>query len=152
MTIFIIAPELPVLRHPGLQLLERLGPQRVQAFQPVGPHLDEPRLVEDPQVARDPRLVELAALDDVVHRLLAAQQRLDDPAARLAPWLEDPRYPNGYVLITRSQKADLRAEGLLPPGALDTIEGALRRSPAFAVEFENRDAVVFRLARSGTPK
>ena len=77
---------------------------------------------------------------------------LEDPAKRLALWLGDPRYPRGYVLITRSQKADLRAEGLLPAGALDTIERALRRSPAFAVEFENRDAVVFRLARSEATK
>ena len=77
---------------------------------------------------------------DGIHRLLA------NPAVRLEAWLDDPRYARAYVLITRSQKADLEAEGILPAGALETLERALRQSPKFTVEFENRDATVFRLA------
>ncbi len=71
---------------------------------------------------------------------------LADPAVRLEAWLADPRYARAYILITRSQKADADAEGTLPVGALDRLEGALRGSPKFAMAFENSDAVVFTLA------
>ena len=71
---------------------------------------------------------------------------LVDPPTRLGEWLEDTRFGAGYVVITRSQKADVEAEGSLPPGALDRIESALRSSARFQIAYENRDAVIFELA------
>ncbi len=76
----------------------------------------------------------------------SVRRMLDDPAARLSEWFEDTRFGAGYVVITRSQKADIEAEGTLPPEALDRIESALRSSPRFKVALENPDAVIFELA------
>ena len=73
-------------------------------------------------------------------------EMLDDPATRLGEWFEDTRFGAGYLVITRSQKADIEAEGTLPFKALDRIESALRSSPRFKVAFENPDAVIFELA------
>jgi phosphate starvation-inducible membrane PsiE len=73
-----------------------------------------------------------------------------DPAGRISQWLVDPRYKRAYVLITRSQKADLSAGGPVPADTLDRIERSLRGSSKFSIAFENRDAVVFTLA-AGRP-
>ena len=69
-----------------------------------------------------------------------------DPADRLDDWLRDPRYTDAYVLLTRSQEFAVEASQSLPPGSVDRIESALRRSPRFVVAFSNADAVVFALA------
>ncbi len=69
-----------------------------------------------------------------------------DPAGRLSQWLAEPRYKRAYVLITRSQKADLALGGSLPADTLDRIERSLRASAKFSIAFENRDAVIFTLA------
>ena len=71
---------------------------------------------------------------------------LVDPAYRLQDWLSDPRYSDGYVLITKGQKFAVDAERYMPVGALDTIETGLRHSPAFRVAYDTGDAVVFVLA------
>ena len=71
---------------------------------------------------------------------------LADPVNRLEGWLADSRFTHAYVLITRSQKADVEAEGNLPRGSLESIESALRNSTRFVVAFENRDATIFTLA------
>jgi hypothetical protein len=71
---------------------------------------------------------------------------LFDPADRLEDWLTDPRYSDAYVLITRSQKIAVDTQRTMPPGSLDRVETALRRSPAFRVAYANSDATVFVLA------
>jgi hypothetical protein len=71
---------------------------------------------------------------------------LSDPADRLENWLRDPRYTDAYVLITRSQKIAVDTHQSMPPGSLDRIETALRRSPAFRVAHATTDATVFVLA------
>jgi hypothetical protein len=68
-----------------------------------------------------------------------------DPAGVLSNWLEDPRYTDAYILITRSQEIEVDITGLMPPGSLKSIESALRRSPQFTIAFENGDATVFAL-------
>ena len=73
-----------------------------------------------------------------------------DPAGRLSQWLAEPRYKRAYVLITRSQKADLASGGPLPSDTLDRIERSLRGSAKFSIAFENRDAVIFTLV-AGQP-
>src|SRR4029079_9591641 len=69
-------PQIAIAADPGVQLAKRRGPQRVQPAGPVGANADEPRLVEDAQVARDARLVNVQLGDDVVHRLLVPAQQL----------------------------------------------------------------------------
>ena len=83
--------------------------------------------------------IALEPLDDI--RALA-----DDPAGRLSEWLAEPSYKRAYVLITRSQKADLASGGPVSANTLDRIETSLRESPEFSIVFENRDAVIFTLA------
>src|SRR5262245_56432425 len=71
-------PQRPVLVDPRAELPERLRPQRVQTPRPVGPDLDEPGLLQDPQVPRHPGLVDVHFRDEVVHRLLTFEQGPDD--------------------------------------------------------------------------
>ena len=66
----------------------------------------------------------------------------------LAGWLSNTRFRAGFVIITRSQKAEAAELAILPPGAVDRIEGALLASPRFTVLYHDRDASVFTL--SGT--
>ncbi|PYI65817.1 hypothetical protein CVV68_16450 [Arthrobacter livingstonensis] len=68
---------------------------------------------------------------------------LKDPAATLAGWFSDPKYAGGYVIITRGQKIAVESGEAMPPGFLDTIEEALRRSKSFTVAYQTRDATVF---------
>jgi len=68
---------------------------------------------------------------------------LADPAAVLARWLSNPRYTEGYVLLTRSQKIETDTQSAMPDGSLQAIENALRRSPEFRVAFDTGDATVF---------
>ena len=62
-------------------------------------------------------------------------------------WLSNPEYAAAYLIITRSQKAELNLvpEGL-PKDALDHIEAALTDSPDFRLIFANADAKIFTLA------
>ncbi len=73
---------------------------------------------------------------------------LKDPVTVLHGWLADPRYAEGYLIITRSQKADIDATGLLPPGTLDRIENLLLASHQFKVLYHDKDAVVFTVPHS----
>jgi hypothetical protein len=68
-----------------------------------------------------------------------------NPAEVLGEWLSDPKYPEAYVILTRSQKAEADQIGALPKGMLDRIEGELRSSPAFRTVFDSDDAVVLTL-------
>lgn len=74
------------------------------------------------------------------------EQILRDPVGKLGDWLDNDEYAATYLLITRSMKIDVDANGPLPDGSLDDVERALRASPAFEVAFETTDGVVFRLA------
>ena len=70
---------------------------------------------------------------------------LADPADKLDDWLQDPRYTDAYMLITRSQKIAVDSQGSMPIGSLEEVENALRRSPQFRVAYDSGDAVVFEL-------
>ena len=72
---------------------------------------------------------------------------LADPVPTLYSWLTTPRYRQGYLIITRSQKAEADALGVFPKGALDRIESALLASPQFEVLYHDRDASVFTVGR-----
>ena len=75
------------------------------------------------------------------------EEVLADPARKLTAWLDNDDYADAYLLITRSQKNDVDISGPMPEGSIDDIEQALRASPNFRVAFQNRDAVVFELAK-----
>lgn len=70
-------PQLPVLAYPRIDISERLRPERVEALLSVGPHLHEPRLLEDAEVPRYARLVDIDVADNLVDRALAAAQDFD---------------------------------------------------------------------------
>ena len=75
-------PQVAVARDPAVELTERRRPQRVQPARALRPDLDESGLAQNPQVPGHAGLVDVDALDDVVHRALAVTQDVDDAAAR----------------------------------------------------------------------
>ena len=81
------------------------------------------------------------------------QRVVDDPVTVLARWLDNNKYAATYLLITRSQKAEVDQLSALPPGSLDKIEQALLKSSEFRIVFRNEDAIIFALAPAtgGTP-
>ena len=60
--------------------------------------------------------------------------------------MSNQRYALTYLLITRSQKANIDALGIMPAGSLDRIENALMVSGKFKVVYGNADAKIFILA------
>jgi hypothetical protein len=73
---------------------------------------------------------------------------LDRPVAKLTEWLSNPRYPQAYLLITRSQKEQIDAIGPLPRGSLARIEAAVLASPKFEVVYHDQDATLVRVKRT----
>lgn len=71
---------------------------------------------------------------------------MKDPADILTNWMNDSSYSAAYLIITRSQKANVEMLGLLPPGLLDRIEQTLAHSPKFKLVYSNGDAKIFKLA------
>jgi len=69
-----------------------------------------------------------------------------DPVGVFSAWMRDRRFPGAYLVITRSQKAEVAEVGVLPAHALSTIEERLLASRRFEVLYRNRDAIVFELA------
>ncbi len=78
---------------------------------------------------------------DERERILAA------PASVLSRWFQDPRWSDGYVIITRSQKAYVEALGIIPKSGLDEIELALLASSDFQLVYANRDVRIFSARR-----
>jgi hypothetical protein len=50
-----------------------------------------------------------------------------------------------YLVLTRSQAAEVEITGYGPPGALAAVDAGVRRSPAFRRLYANRDASVYAL-------
>lgn len=73
---------------------------------------------------------------------------IDHPVETLSRWMRNSNYSEAYLIITRSMKAEVDAVGLLPKGALESIEQALLGSREFRVVFDSRDAKVFSLAKT----
>ena len=53
-----------------------------------------------------------------------------------------------YLVLTRSQEAEVELTGLGPPGSLARVDAALRRSSAFRLLYANHDASVYALVRA----
>jgi len=76
----------------------------------------------------------------------AQNELLVDPARTLSRWLRDDRWKNGYVILTRSQKAYVDALGKMPDGALERIEFELQSSADFRLVYVNRDVRIYTLS------
>jgi hypothetical protein len=72
----------------------------------------------------------------------------EHPAEVIARLMDSSRYKAAYLIITRSQEADVDMTGWMAPGSLGRIEQALKRSSLFRVVFANRDATVFILNKA----
>jgi hypothetical protein len=77
-------------------------------------------------------------------------QVLRDPAGVLHGWLSDTRYKQGYLLITRSQIAEVDATGGMPRGSLQRIERLILASHQFKVLFHDADALLVTVPRTGS--
>lgn len=71
------------------------------------------------------------------------QSIAENPVAHLYRWMDNHDYTKSYLLITRSQKAEVQSTGSMPPGSLDTIEKALLDSSQFELIYGNDDAKLF---------
>ena len=74
-------PGAPIGHEPGFQFGQSPGFDAVEPALAVGPHLHDPRLLEDAQVSRDAGLMDARRLDEVAHRAFALTQRRQDAAA-----------------------------------------------------------------------
>jgi hypothetical protein len=75
---------------------------------------------------------------------------LRHPVEVISQMMEEGRYSAAYLIITRSQNADVEESGLMPAGSLDKIERTLMQSGHFKVIVANHHATVFKL--SGAPR
>jgi hypothetical protein len=71
---------------------------------------------------------------------------IDQVLSRMAA----PSGTPAYVVLTRSQGAELELMGPWPPGALERLDETLRASGFFTPVIENGDAVVFQLTGSAS--
>jgi hypothetical protein len=58
---------------------------------------------------------------------------------------------DSYVIITRSQKAEVSLMGLAPRGSLDRFERDLAASSQFKLVYANEDAKIFAFAGNREP-
>lgn len=84
----------------------------------------------------------LAELDVASFSQAAKDRFLSDPPNWFAKWLEEGDYTEGYVLITRSQRAEIDRKGNLPPGSVDFIIDRLKASRRFEVLYDSDDAIL----------
>lgn len=59
--------------------------------------------------------------------------------------MDNPRWRDAYVILTRSQKASLEANGQMRPGDFDRIEQDLLMSSRFKLVRASANAKIFRL-------
>ena len=70
---------------------------------------------------------------------------LADPVGMFADMMSGKHH--AYLIITRSQIADLEMIGAMPQGSVPRMEKTLMSSPEFVVIFRTPDAIVFTLAQ-----
>src|SRR5258708_26419244 len=71
-------PEASITADPCVELAEGLRAKRVEALLSFGTDPDEARLLQDAQVSRNSRLLNLDFFDQFIDRVLAMSQGLDD--------------------------------------------------------------------------
>lgn len=75
------------------------------------------------------------------------QAVLNDPVGTFEKIMDPRQHHHAYLLLTRSQIADIEMSGIMPPGSIARIEQTLRHSPTFTVIYRNPDAEVITLAQ-----
>jgi hypothetical protein len=84
----------------------------------------------------------LQEMSDSVRRAMGR-----DPVGVLEEQIQAvPRYSNAYLLVTRSQEAELRDIGLTPVHLLKRVQSGVERSLDFTLVYRNRDAALYLLA------
>jgi hypothetical protein len=73
---------------------------------------------------------------------------IEDPETTFHRWMSNESFTGAYLIITRSQKAEVEMIGAMPSGALDIVEEKLTNSPLFEVFYHNEDVSIFILADS----
>ena len=73
---------------------------------------------------------------------------IEDPETVFQRWMSNDEFTGAYLIITRSQKAEVEMIGAMPPNGLDIIEDKLNQSPLFDVFYQNEDVSIFILADS----
>jgi len=94
-------PQLPIPADPDIKIHEGFGAKRIEALLPLGPDLNESRLLKDAEMSRYARLVNIDVLHDVVDRMLAAPQRFNNVESRRIGQGLERRYMHCYVYILR---------------------------------------------------
>jgi hypothetical protein len=64
--------------------------------------------------------------------------------------MTDPRYTQGYLIITKSMIEDADSTGALPLGSLQRIERLLLASPKITVLYHDTDALLVTVRRPST--
>lgn len=75
---------------------------------------------------------------------------LADPAGVIAREAQQQSGGRAYVVLGRSQDADVEMTGVMPPGTLDRIRRSLASSPQFTETFRNSDVVIFTYTGGGS--
>ncbi|MHB1005748.1 MAG: hypothetical protein ACYC3S_08910 [Chloroflexota bacterium] len=70
----------------------------------------------------------------------------NDPLTTVTRLMGDRTYRATYLIITRSQRAHIQMDNLLPQTGIDQIEQVLRQSGQYRVIYRNQDAEIFTLA------
>lgn len=91
----------------------------------------------------------LKELDVATFSQAARERFLNDPSYWFERWITEEKFNDGFVLITRTQRAEIARQGTLPAGSVDFILDELRSAPAFEVLFDRDDGILF-LLRKGS--
>jgi hypothetical protein len=79
----------------------------------------------------------------------AKDRFLTDPSYWFERWLREGEFEDGFVLITRTQQAEVDRQGTLPAGSVDFILEELRSAPDFDLIFDSDDGMLFQVLKSG---
>jgi hypothetical protein len=95
-----------------------------------------------PWGVHDPNLMD-ARDQEFRHRMLGNEDLADiETVVRV---YQDAMGGGGFVAISESEKAYVRAHGVLPEGSLASLDRALAASPEWRVFFRNGDAAIYEL-------
>jgi hypothetical protein len=84
-----------------------------------------------------------------VEKLAVRRRLIADPVGTLESIASAADRRHTYLVLTRSQEAEVDMTGVMPRGSLAAIRRAVERSPHFRVVYRSSDAAIFVLVRGG---
>jgi hypothetical protein len=78
----------------------------------------------------------------------AKDRFIADPSVWFERWLREGEFDDGFVLITRTQQAEVDRQGTLPSGSVEFILEELRSAPDFELVFDSEDGMLFLLRQA----